>query len=401
MKNPGRDEVFILTTEPLESLGGMERFLNYLSSGLRDRGFEVRVFHRENSAPARWQHSNPVKKGEWFIGGVLQGYFVRREAKKALHSGVRLVLSNSTVGWFPLGNGVRQAHFYHGTYRGQAESIRPYIRWRGYLKLKWWDAMVLERLSGRNRIVLCCSEPIQREVRHFFGYQGQAVWYPIDLRHFHPLDQEACRRQLGIPNVASVGLFVGSTHPMKGFPLVEHLIRMFPRVTWLLALRGQVPEEIRSLHNVRVFPDAAYDLLPLLYNAADFSLCPSRYDPFPYVVAEALACGTPVIASPHGASLTFHKGTVLEPLMTTSTDDWKGFEHVVRLVLTDSAKWRLKVLDCVRPHLEELMAPENWWPRFFAATGLVKAEKSSQLPRGEMGCLEAAPRSTAGPGATR
>lgn len=26
--------------------------------------------------------------------------------------------------------------------------IRCFIRYRGYLKLKWWDAMVLEKWSG-------------------------------------------------------------------------------------------------------------------------------------------------------------------------------------------------------------------------------------------------------------
>jgi glycosyltransferase involved in cell wall biosynthesis len=363
------DEVFILTPGPLEPLGGMERCLNYLASGFRERGLEVRVFHSENCSPPRWQRPDPNNKAEWLVAGALHGYFIGRAAKRALHPGVRLVLSNSTVGWYPLGDAVRRAQFFHGTYRGQAEAIRPYIRYPGYLKLKWCDAMLLERLSGKNKIALCCSERVRDEVRRYFGYDAHVTWYPIDLAHFGRLDPQACRQQLGL-NGDSVGLFVGSTHPVKGFSTIENLIRRFPAVTWLLAVRGPVPEEIQTIPNVRVFQDANYELLPVLYNAADFSLCPSRYESFGFVVAEALACGTPVVASPQGASLALYKDVALRPLLTSRADDHNGFERAVEQVLSDPQKWRGLIKDKVRPRLEEMMAPDNWWRRFEAIVGL-------------------------------
>jgi len=110
--------------------------------------------------------------------------------------------------------------------------------------------------------------------------------------------------------------------------------------------------------------------LPLLYNAADFSMCPSRYDPFPFVVSEALASGTPVIASPHGASLTFYNETDLKPLLVSSTDDLEGFEQAVQQVLSDPQGWRELIRIKVRPRLEEMMAPANWWDRFQRAVGM-------------------------------
>jgi glycosyltransferase involved in cell wall biosynthesis len=362
-----RDEVFILTTGPIEALGGMERFLQYVASGFQERGYGVRVFHAQNTGPERWRHPN--NKLEWFMAGGLHGFHIGRAAREALHPGVRLVLSNSTVGWYPLGNGVKRAQFFHGTYRGQAEAIRPFIKYRGYLKMKWWDAMLFERLSGKNKIALCCSEPIRAEIRRYFGYDAQVMWYPIDLNHFRRLDTQDCRRQLGIES-KTVGLYVGSSHPMKGFGAVEYIARTFPKLTMLVAVRGPLPAGIQQLPNVRVFRNATYDLLPLLYNAADFSMCPSRYDPFPFVVSEALASGTPVICSPHGASLTFYNQVGLKPLLTASTDDLEGFEGAVRQVLSDPLSWRDMIQACVRPHLEDMMAPENWWPRFLRLVGL-------------------------------
>jgi glycosyltransferase involved in cell wall biosynthesis len=347
----------------------MERFLQNVSSGFQERGYGVRVFHIENSCPERWRHRNPGSKLGWLLATGLHGFYIGRAAKKALHPGVRLVLSNSTVGWYPLGKDVKHAQFFHGTYRGQAEAVRPYLRHLGYLKLKWWDAMLLERYSGKGSIALCCSEPIRDEIRRYFGYEAQVMWLPIDVNHFRQLDKQECRRQLGIESKA-VGLYVGSSHPMKGFGAVEHIARKFPEMTMLVAVRGPLPEGVQALPNIRVFHNATYDVLPLLYNAADFSMCPSRYDPFPFVVSEALACGTPVIASPHGASLTYYNEDALMPLLTASADDLEGFERAVSEVLSDPQKWRDVIHARVRPRLEEMMAPENWWKRFLAAVGI-------------------------------
>ena len=362
------DEIFILNSGPIERLGGMERFLQYVASGFQERGFKVRVFHAENSCPRRWQHTSVNNKALSLFTSGLHGYYIGKAAKQALHRNVRLVLSNSTVGWYPFGSGVRHAQFFHGTYRGQAEVIRPFIKYQGYLRLKWWDSMVLERLSGKNSIALCCSEQIREEIRRYFGYDAQVMWYPIDLNHFRRLDTQDCRRQLGIESKA-VGLYVGSSHPMKGFASVVHVAQKFPKMTMLVAVRGPVPNEIRELPNVRLFQDATYELLPLLYNAADFSMCPSRYDPFPFVVSEALASGTPVIASPHGASLTFYNEPDLNPLIVSSTDNLAGFDEAVERVLSDPDSWRELIQTRVRPRLEEMMAPKNWWSRFQRAVG--------------------------------
>ena len=364
-----QDEIFILTTGPIEALGGMERFLQYVAVGFEQRGYRVRVFHAQNTGPERWRNPNSNRKLQWFLATGLHGYYVGKAAREALHPRVRLVLSNSTVGWYPLGAGVKHAQFFHGTYRGQAEAVRPFIKYRGYLKMKWWDAMLFERFSGRDGIALCCSEPIRLEIRRFFGYDAQVMWYPIDLHHFRPLDVQGCRQQLGIES-KTVGLYVGSSHPMKGFSAVEHIARNFPDLTMLAAIRGPLPDGIRRLPNVRVFQNATYDQLPLLYNAADFSMCPSRYDPFPFVVSEALASGTPVICSPHGASLTYYREAALKPLMTASTDDLAGFERSVEEVLSDPQGWRDVIQTIVRPRLEEMMTPEKWWRRFQLAVSL-------------------------------
>jgi glycosyltransferase involved in cell wall biosynthesis len=363
-------EVFVLTTAAPDRPGGQERFVQGLLRVLEKRGYRVRVFHAGNCAP-KWLQ-RPTSWVFRHLSGVLVGYFVGRVARREQSADVIAVISNATVGWYPLrGNaGARKIHFYHGTYRGQAEAVRPFISALGYQKLKWWDAMVLERLSGRGKLCLANSEQTAQEVKRFFGHDCVTTWLPIETCHFCPGDRVAARRALGVSESARVGLFVGSANPTKGFPMVQALMNRFPTVDWLLALRGELPPDVTSRPGVRVFQNADYAKLPLLYNAADVFICPSRYESFGYVVAEALACGTPTVASPGGASRKFLGRPPFDRFLIADPDDVEAFAGAIAEILQRPVELRQQVIEQVRPQIIELMAPENWARRFFEVTGL-------------------------------
>jgi glycosyltransferase involved in cell wall biosynthesis len=363
--------IFILTPDSPERLGGVEHFVRELAKGLTARGYEVNTFHRDNSMP-EWLRKRSDRISTRFSGSFT-GFFVGRKAMADFDNSVVAIISNSTVGYWPLTNpriNLKRFHFYHGTYRGQAEAIRAFISYRGYLFVKWWESMVVERLSGRAKQVFSCSDPIRDEVQKYFGFASKTMWYPIDLSRFSPRDPRQSRLTLGLKPNEPVGVFVGNTSPMKNFQMVRALIKALPEVQWILALRGATVEEFNDNSRVRIFRDATPELVPQLYNAADFSVCPSRYDPFPYVVSESLACGTPVIASPHGASRFFLSDPPLDSLLVSGPDATEEFVTAARNVLGDPALYRRIVIERVRPRLESVMAPQNWWRRFFAETGL-------------------------------
>lgn len=362
--------VFILTTEPPARPGGQEHFVRELTTGLESRGYSVEVFHRENALPP-WLNSGSSRfKSK--VAANLVGYFVGRRAQQRLGANVTAVISNSDVGYYPLKSlspALKQIHFFHGTYRGQAEAIRHFITPAGYLYLKWWSSMVLERFSGHGKLVLCNSDQTREEVARYFGLNGTTVWLQLDIAHFFPRDQTECRRKLGLPLDGPQGLFVGSTHPQKGFSVVTQVASALPQVNWIFALRGHRPRGL-EIPGLRLFRDASRDQLSVLYGAADFTLCPSRYEPFGYVVAEALACGRPVIASPGGASRLFLREAPLNRLLITNPDAVSDFIAAVREVLSDPQRYRLAVLERVHPELEKIIGSEHWWQRFWEITGL-------------------------------
>jgi glycosyltransferase involved in cell wall biosynthesis len=357
--------VFILTTESPEQGGGMEHFVRELAKGLTGNGYLVQIFHQENCMPAGLR--SPSNRFAIYAANALLGLYVGRCAEKSLNEEVAAVISNSTAGWYrlkALPTTTKNLHFCHGTYRGQAEAGRPVISRRGYLKMKWWDSMVLERAGCRGKLVLCNSDQTRDEVKRFFGYDSVTVWCPLDTLHFRPMERSTCRAAIDLSGHHLVGLFVGSIQPLKNFALARELINTLPEIGWILALRGEVPAEFMGNPHVRVFQNASFELLPLLYGAADFSVCPSLSEPFGLVVAESLACGTPVIASPGGASRLFLREKPLDRLLIPDPNSTEKFRSAICEIASDPAYFRRVILERVRPQLEELMAPANWFRRF-------------------------------------
>jgi glycosyltransferase involved in cell wall biosynthesis len=173
---------------------------------------------------------------------------------------------------------------------------------------------------------------------------------------------------LGISGDAPVGIFAGSMSRVKNFELVRSLMSAMPGVRWILAIRGEVANA--GFPSAVIQQDVGHDQLPALYNAADFSVCPSFYEAFGYVVAESLACGTPVIASRGGASSAFLQGPVFGQFLIEDPSSVTQFASAAREILRDRESYRQKVMETIRPRLVEMMGAEKWWPRFLAAAGL-------------------------------
>ena len=193
------------------------------------------------------------------------------------------------------------------------------------MKLKWWDSMVLERMSRRGKQIFVVSELTRAEVKHLFGYDSITLGNPLDVSDFRPLNQLECRQKLGLPREGVIGVLVGNTNPTKNFPMVQKLIVALPEIHWVLALRG-VPENWKAPGgNARAMRNVPRDLITELYSAADFSICPSRYDAFPHAVPEALACGLPVLSGVNGGSLQFLREPPLDRLVIQDPDNANGY----------------------------------------------------------------------------
>lgn len=144
----------------------------------------------------------------------------------------------------------------------------------------------------------------------------------VDPERFHPIDKKAAKQKVGIPCGDANILFVGRIEPLKG---VDTLLRAMSILRerhpaqlkgTCLAIIGGDPwnedrdsemarlQELRAelnIHNLVTFLGARdQEILPHYYAGAEMVVMPSHYESFGMVALEAMAMGTPVIASEVG-----------------------------------------------------------------------------------------------------
>ncbi|MBI3977707.1 MAG: glycosyltransferase [Chloroflexi bacterium] len=139
----------------------------------------------------------------------------------------------------------------------------------------------------------------------------------VDLDLFRPRDRAQARARWGI-RASKVILFVGRMDPVKGADLVLPALARLEDRRGVQAIfvggDGRDDPEIRRLgalarelglrQNVRFLGPVPQEQLPDLYSAADVCVVPSYYESFGMAAVEALACGTPVVASRVGGLIS-------------------------------------------------------------------------------------------------
>lgn len=144
----------------------------------------------------------------------------------------------------------------------------------------------------------------------------------VDVSHFYPIPSDEAKTYIGLKPEDRMILFVGRIEPLKG---VDTLINAMSCLQLMeqgrpvhLAIIGGDPsaspeqmtaemtrlrklcEDLGLGQTVVFLGKRDQDTLPYYYSAAEVLVMPSHYESFGMVALEAMACGTPVIASEVG-----------------------------------------------------------------------------------------------------
>jgi len=169
----------------------------------------------------------------------------------------------------------------------------------------------LERLAGASTDRLVAVAPSEADIARAMNVVALErvvlIENGIDPRPFDvAVDVEAKRAELGLAMADEVVLSVGALRPQKGHRYLvlaaPAIVRRRPRVRVLIAGSGPEQTDLAELagrlgveRQVRLL--GARDDVPELLKIADCLVMASLWEAGPYAVFEAMAAGTPVVAS--------------------------------------------------------------------------------------------------------
>lgn len=176
------------------------------------------------------------------------------------------------------------------------------------------DFMLGDRwLAKRIPAMTACSHFNAQQIHAHFKHPAKVIFNGVDTRDFRPGLRDSLRREsLGFKTKDVVFVFAGRVIGLKGLHLAVQALAtpQMADVPAKLLIVGDGPaltglqEAARRLgvsERIAFHPALPHGELPALYACADVGLFPALgEEAFGIAVAEAMACGLPVVASHNG-----------------------------------------------------------------------------------------------------
>lgn len=177
--------------------------------------------------------------------------------------------------------------------------------------------LILKKALGFSDKIIAVTPGIKANLESVYNIPGEKIIVVpngANTSLFKPLEQDACRKKLGLNPETPYVCFVGNLAPWQG---VEFLIKAapsilfrYPECRFIIVGDGVMKNELLNLSRELKVADrfiftgvVAYDRVPLYINASDICTAPfilarnAKIGLSPLKLYEYMACGKPVVAS--------------------------------------------------------------------------------------------------------
>ncbi len=173
-----------------------------------------------------------------------------------------------------------------------------------------------ELIETAGRIIAFTGKE-RKDLYKYFNFSPERVGVVpggVNFELFRPINKRRARERCGFDSDGPILLYVGRFAPLKGLTRLLKSMVCFKGTKNIRLIivggNGFNSTEVRYLIEiskkcgvqdmVTFSGRVEQNILPYFYSAADLLVLPSRYESFGLVALEALACGTPVVATQVG-----------------------------------------------------------------------------------------------------
>lgn len=377
-----RKRCAILTSfDPFLFKGGIETYTRQMIEVLRGQEYRVDIYHTQCLPEGADVHSPPSFHSP-FLNSLAQ---VARAFYRVDHW-YDFVIAHAFFGFAYSPPRIPAFTIFHSTHAQYAEANRELFSAEWYFEVKYLFGLGAERLSTVGKKVIAVSDAVAHEVSTHYGETAVAtVVTGIDQAVFFPRSSKReCRDQFAIPHDAFVGVFLARWGVDKAIDILQEVMDATPDIFWVLILGTGAPCPLQGRPNTRIIEHIEHREVAAILSCADFLFHPSRYEGFGLAVAEALACGLPVVAAPVGVAQSVLQTSPLRSLLLPPYT--AGKHQVIRAAVDAIARLRhdsALPIACTAAGLEvarrSLTLPQ--WQRTFLATLGLASEKDAPRTR--------------------
>jgi len=382
-----RKRCAILTSfDPYVFKGGIETYTRQMIDVLRGHDCAVDIYHTQCLPKTAGIQSSPASFHSPFLNSLSQ---VGHTFYHVDHL-YDFVIAHAFFGFAYSPPRIPAFTIFHSTHAQYAEANRKMFSPEWYFEVKYLFGLGAERLSTVGKKVIAVSDAVAHEVATQYGATDIAtVLTGIDQTVFFPrLYKKELRDQFAIPRDAFVGVFLARWGIDKAVDVLQEIMDATPDVFWMLILGTGASCPLQGRPNTRIIENIERNEVAAILSCADFLFHPSRYEGFGLAVAEALACGLPVVAAPVGVAQSVLQTPPLRSLLLPSYHEGKqrvitaAVEAIVRLRQDEDLRRA-----CAAAGLEVASQSLNlaqWKHGFLATLGLASekgAERQLPLPK--------------------
>ncbi|OOF35813.1 glycosyltransferase family 4 protein [Rodentibacter heidelbergensis] len=273
--------------------GGMERYVVELVNGFHQRAIKPTIFATKfNEELAEYQFINPIKVNLSFVPKPLRNLFLsylfnRKKQQNNLSMTTVYTLSDIVI--------------CGGNHLGYLEAMRKDTSKQASKQASLTDKLKIaneQKSLTNSKLVIAHSKMMANELVKYYNVDNNKVsviYPPVDIHKFTLPEsnnkRQTLRRNFGFSDEEIIYLFPSTGHRRKGFDILKQYFEKSDLPIKLVVAGTPVKESknIKSLGYCKNMQE--------LYQAADYTVMASIYEPFGLVGIESILSGTPIIFS--------------------------------------------------------------------------------------------------------